>query len=139
MVIAIDFDGTIVEDNYPEIGDPKIFAFETLREMQKKRYQLLLWTTREGDELEEAVEFCRKNGVEFYAVNNSYPEEKFDDVSASRKLNCEVFISHKNIGGVEGWGEIFQELKSLGGENELYDQLPQKTSFFDKVAKMIWK
>ena len=55
MVIAVDFDGTIVEDAYPDIGEPKIFAFETLKEIQKARHQLILWTLREGEELEEAV------------------------------------------------------------------------------------
>ena len=110
MVIAVDFDGTIVEDCYPEIGEPKIFAFETLVEIQKNNHQLILWTTRTGERLEEAVAFCKKNGVEFYAVNASYPEEKFEN-TASRKINCEVFVSEKNIGGMPGWGEAWQEIR----------------------------
>lgn len=112
MVIAVDFDGTIVEDCYPEIGEPKIFAFETLIEIQKNNHQLILWTTRTGERLEEAVAFCKKNGVEFYAVNASYPEEKFEN-TASRKINCEVFVSEKNIGGMPGWGEAWQEIKEM--------------------------
>ena len=44
MVIAVDFDGTIVQDRYPEIGKPMLFAFETLKELQKRRHQLVLWT-----------------------------------------------------------------------------------------------
>ena len=73
MIIAIDFDGTIVEHNYPDIGKEMLFAFETMKELQKQRHQLILWTYRSGKELEEAVEFCRGRGVEFYAVNKSYP------------------------------------------------------------------
>lgn len=115
MVIAVDFDGTIVEDTYPAIGEPKIFAFETLREIQKNNHQLILWSTRKGIELEEAVEFCRKNGVVFYAVNASYPEEKFEG-QASRKINCEVFISDKNVGGMPGWGEAWQLIKEMTGQ-----------------------
>ena len=61
--LAIDFDGTIVEDAYPSIGKPKIFAFETLKKLQSEGYRLILWTYRHGKSLEEAVEFCRKNGV----------------------------------------------------------------------------
>jgi hypothetical protein len=136
LVIAIDFDGTIVEDAYPQIGEPKLFAFETLQEMQKAHHQLILWTTREGQELEEAVDFCRKNGVEFYAVNNSYPEESFEN-DASRKINCELFISHKNIGGLEGGGEIWQEIKAMTGEDKLYK--PEGMTgggLFEKLAKL---
>ena len=134
MVIAVDFDGTIVEDAYPEIGEPKIFAFETLIEMQKSNHQVILWTTREGDKLEEAVDFCRKNGVQFYAVNKSYPEEKYDE-SISRKLNCDVFVSNKNVGGHYGWGELWQEIKSISGEDRLYKNKSQfNASLFNKIS-----
>lgn len=110
MIIAIDFDGTIVEDAFPEIGEPKLFVFETLKQLIEKRHQLILWTTRTGKHLQEAVNFCKENGVEFYAINNSYPDEKFKDME-SRKIMCDMFISHKNFGGIPGWGEIWQEVQ----------------------------
>lgn len=62
LKIAIDFDGTIVEHEYPEIGKEKLFAFETMRELQKHGALLILWTFRAGNELDEAVEYCRKKG-----------------------------------------------------------------------------
>ena len=77
LIIAIDFDGTIVEDAYPQIGSPKLFAFETLKELQKDGHRLILWTYRNGERLQEAVDFCTKKGIDFYAVNKNYPEEKF--------------------------------------------------------------
>ena len=107
--VAIDFDGTIVEHAYPEIGEEKLFAFETMREMQKKGFRLILWTYRTGSELEEAISYCREKGVEFYAVNKNYPEEDFDD-SVSRKIDADVYIDDKNIGGFPGWSEIWQML-----------------------------
>ncbi len=75
MVIAVDFDGTIVENRYPEIGPEIAFATETLKMLIADRHKVILWTVREGKQLEEAVEWCRKRGVEFYAVNRDYPEE----------------------------------------------------------------
>ena len=110
MKIAVDFDGTIVEHRYPEIGEPRPFAFETLRLLQK-RHQLILWTYRSGKELEEAVEFCRKNGVEFYAVNKNYPEEKFDPETTSRKIDADIYIDDKNLGGIPDWGEIYRMIE----------------------------
>ena len=107
--IAVDFDGTIVEHEYPEIGKEKLFAFLTLKELNKKGARLILWTFRTGKELEEAVEFCRKNGVEFYAVNKNYPEEVMNE-TVGRKIDADIFIDDKNIGGFPGWSEVWQML-----------------------------
>ena len=107
--IAIDFDGTIVDHDYPAIGKEKLFAFQTLRELEKLGARLILWTFRAGKELDEAVEYCRKNGIEFYAVNKNYPEEIFDD-TVSRKIDADIYIDDKNIGGFPGWSEVWQIL-----------------------------
>jgi hypothetical protein len=107
--IAVDFDGTIVEHEYPLIGKEKLFAFQTLKELNKMGANLILWTFRTGKELDDAVEFCRKNGVEFYAVNKNYPEEIFDE-TVSRKIDADIYIDDKNIGGFPGWSEIWQML-----------------------------
>ena len=107
--IAVDFDGTIVEHLYPEIGKEKLFAFETLREMQKRGFKLILWTVRSGNELEEAIEFCRNKGVEFYAVNKNYPEEVIDE-NLVRKLEVDIYIDDRNVGGFPGWSAIWQML-----------------------------
>ncbi len=107
LKIAVDFDGTIVEHRYPAIGKEILFAFDTLRALQKQRHLLILWTYRSGKELDEAVEFCKQNGIEFYAVNKSYPEEEFNEAYASRKIEADIFIDDRNIGGMLGWGEIY--------------------------------
>jgi hydroxymethylpyrimidine pyrophosphatase-like HAD family hydrolase len=107
--IAVDFDGTIVDHEYPAIGKEKLFAFRTLKELEKMGAQLILWTFRAGKELDEAVEYCRKNGIEFYAVNKNYPEEIFDE-TISRKINADIFIDDRNVGGFQGWSEIWQIL-----------------------------
>ena len=105
--IAVDFDGTIVEHCYPAIGKPKLFAFETLKEFQKRGFLLILWTFRAGKELDEAVDFCRNNGIEFYSVNKNYPEEVMDEFT-SRKIDADIFIDDKNLGGFKEWSEVWQ-------------------------------
>jgi hypothetical protein len=121
--IAVDFDGTIVDHEYPEIGKEKLFAFQTLKELEKRGARLILWTFRTGKELDEAVEFCRKNGIEFYAVNKNYPEEIFDN-NVSRKIDADIYIDDKNVGGFPGWSGIWQilfpfELEQLEAEKRL--------------------
>ncbi len=108
-VIAVDFDGTIVESCYPEMGKERPFAFQTLRALQEHGFLLVLWTCRTGKLLEDAVELCRKNGVEFYSVNSNYPD---DDKSEGymRKIDADIYIDDRNIGGIPSWGEIYQML-----------------------------
>lgn len=109
MKIAVDFDGTIVEHKYPEIGKIMPFAFETLKMLENKGHQLILWTYRSGRYLDDAVEFCKNHGIEFYAVNKSYPEEVWDE-SKSPKIDCDCFIDDRNVGGFIQWGEVYQIL-----------------------------
>ncbi len=125
MTIAIDFDGTIVEDRYPGIGKPLMFAFETIKMLENDGHRLILWTYRHGKELDDAVEFCKKNGIEFYAVNKSFPEEELND-NTRRKLNADVFIDDRNVGGFLGWGKIYQILSSENAPG----LKPKKKGFF---------
>jgi len=125
FTLAIDFDGTIVEDAYPKIGKPKIFAFESLKKLQQDGHRLILWTYRHGKTLQEAVDFCKENGLEFYAVNNSFPNEVYDP-NKSRKINADLFIDDRNVGGFYGWGEIYQLLSE--DDNPL--SLPKKKRFY---------
>jgi len=140
MKIAVDFDGTIVDHEYPEIGKPKLFAFETLKALQDKGVSLILWTFRAGKELEEAVEFCKKNGIEFYAVNKNYPEEIFDD-SISRKINADIYIDDRNIGGFPGWSAIWQMLNPELFDDDINKQIGKipvsKRSFWQKLKRTL--
>lgn len=115
ITIAVDFDGTIVEHAYPEIGREMLFAFETLKALQDKGHRLILWTFRDGQYLEDAVNYCKERGIEFYAVNRSFPEEEFD-LSLSRKIQCDMFIDDRNLGGFPGWSEVWQMLHPESGE-----------------------
>jgi hydroxymethylpyrimidine pyrophosphatase-like HAD family hydrolase len=119
--IAVDFDGTIVEHAYPDIGKEKLFAFRTLKELEKKGARLILWTFRTGKELDAAIEYCRNNGIEFYAVNKNYPEEIFDN-TVSRKIDADLYIDDKNIGGFPGWSEVWQLIFPFELEQKLAEK-----------------
>lgn len=109
MLIAIDFDGTIVEHRYPSIGRELPFAIDTLKKLQEEGHRLILWTVREGRLLDEAVQFCRERGLEFYAVNRDYPEEERErNNHFSRKLKVDLWIDDRNLGGLPDWGTIYE-------------------------------
>ena len=129
MVIAIDFDGTVVEHRYPEIGREIPFATDTLKMLIADHHKLILWSVREGKLLDEAVEWCRERGVEFYAVNRDYPEENGKESNAffSRKLKADLFIDDRNIGGLPDWGTIYRMIK----ENKtLYDIMQERNGHY---------
>ncbi len=137
--IAIDFDGTIVEHDYPRIGREMLFAFATIKELHKKGHRLILFTYRTGELLDEAVEYCKQNGVEFYAVNKNYPEEEYN-ANSPRKLNVDIFIDDRNIGGFLGWSNVWQILHPDGGEfnhvvknPEAHNNYKQGKGFFQKL------
>ena len=82
---------------------------QTLRMLQDEGHQLILWTVRKGIQLDEAVEWCRERGVEFYAVNKDFPEEdEQQNERYSRKIKVDIFIDDRNVGGLPDWGVIYQ-------------------------------
>ena len=142
MIIAVDFDGTIVEHRYPAIGKERPFATETLKKLAADGHRLILWTVREGRLLDEAVEFCRERGVEFYAVNRDYPEEeKAHNKHYSRKLKADVWIDDRNVGGLPDWGTIYEMITYKRTFEDIYlevgfeeNSLPKK-SFLQKLFR----
>ena len=107
MIIAVDFDGTIVKHKYPAIGKEIPFAVETLKLFQKKGHKVILWTYRSGKELDKALKFCKERGLIFYAVNNNFEGEEFDN-SYSRKIYADIYIDDRNILGIPEWENIYK-------------------------------
>jgi len=140
MTIAIDFDGTIVEHRYPEIGPEIPFAIDTLKMLINDRHRLILWSVREGVLLEEAVEYCRKRGVEFYAVNKDYPEEKTTDRNFSRKLKVDLFIDDRNLGGIPDWGTIYRMINEKKSYADiLREEMAEQSEDYYKPKKKWWQ
>jgi hypothetical protein len=91
--------------------------------------------------MDEAVEFCRKNGIEFYAVNKSYPEEIFDEKQVSRKIHADVFIDDLNLGGFPGWGEVWRMLNPMENpshEEEMRMLRSRKPNLLQRLKKLFY-
>ena len=115
MTIAVDFDGTIVEHRYPKIGKEKPFAIETLRRLASEGHKLILWTSREGDLLQEAVDFCKGRDLMFYSVNSTVPDNLMfrDSQGKCPKLLADVYIDDRNLGGLPEWGVIYEQITGM--------------------------
>jgi hypothetical protein len=94
-IFAIDFDGTIVEHEYPALGAPNPGAVEVLRELMEKGYRLILFTMRSGTALDEAIRYCNQNKVDFWAVNQNPEQAGWTD---SNKVYANVYIDDAALG-----------------------------------------
>lgn len=141
MIIAIDFDGTIVEHAYPDIGKPIPFAIDTLLQMQKDGHRLILWTVRRGRLLQDAIDYCAQRGLYFYAENENYRgENKELGEEVSRKLGVDMFIDDRNLGGLPDWGVIYNAVKAtaeganvlkiMAGQSPMAEPKKKKRWFF---------
>lgn len=108
MIYAIDFDGTIVSNAFPEIGEINPEAFYFIRKIQDRGDKWILYTMREGKKLREAVEFLESFGIAPDAVNDNLPELNEAFKNNPRKVFANVYIDDHNAGGLrweEGLGE----------------------------------
>ena len=140
MTIAVDFDGTIVTHEYPAIGVERPFAIDTLKMLIRDQHKLILWSVREGKLLDEAVEWCRERGVEFYAVNRDYPEETTkNNPHFSRKLKVDLFIDDRNVGGLPDWGTIYRMVSERKGWEELAAENKADQPVYGELDKKLKK
>jgi len=94
-IYAVDFDGTIMEHVFPDIGDPVPHAFETMKMLQEQGNLLILYTMRSGVYLDDAIKFCKERGIEFWAVNKN-PEQYI--WTSSPKVYAHFYIDDAMLG-----------------------------------------
>lgn len=98
-IIAVDFDGTLCENKWPEIGDPNHELLEYLEDRKRiDGAKLILNTCREGELLKNAVNWCAGHGLYFDAVNENLPEiiEQYGGKDC-RKISADEYIDDKNV------------------------------------------
>lgn len=101
MIIAVDFDGVLCKNQFPKIGPPNYEVISLVRELIDTGHEVILWTTRNGAELEEAVKWCEDRGLHFCTVNNPAPsnQEEYKDryPTQSRKIYADIYIDDHNL------------------------------------------
>lgn len=96
-IVAVDFDGTLCEDAYPEIGKPKKEVIAAIKEYQSYGWKIILWTCRNYEHLDKAVEWCKQQGLEFDAINTNLQEVQDLYGGDTRKVFADVYIDDKNV------------------------------------------
>ena len=96
-IYAIDFDGTLCEDKFPEIGESNDMMIEFCKRLKQEGNSIILWTSRAGKYLDDAVDWCKKRGLEFDAVNENLPSIQEQWGTDTRKVFCDYYIDDKNL------------------------------------------
>lgn len=110
-IIAVDFDGTLVSNKFPEIGAIDSSLWDAIVAEQKAGTRIILWTSRTGEYLDAAVEFCKNHGLVFDAINDNVAECKALGWNA-RKVFANLYIDDRN-------GRLF-----IGRNRKLFEQAP---------------
>lgn len=95
MYIAVDFDGTCVDHRYPEIGPEAPGAVDTLRKLNNTKHKLILWTMRSGKELQEAVDWFKKNNIVLFGIQNNPTQSTW---TSSPKCFANIYIDDAALG-----------------------------------------
>jgi hypothetical protein len=110
MIIAIDFDGTICFDAYPGIGCIQPYAAETINKLHDAGHYIIINTCREGNLLNEAVNWLLDKGIRFNRVNDNHPDATKKYKWNARKIFADIYIDDRNLGGFPGWMEVYNSM-----------------------------
>ena len=96
MIIAVDFDGTLCEYRCPEIGEEKKKVVEWVKGKKEEGSGIILWTCREGESLQKAIDWCIIRGIVFDAINQNVPSLQ-NKSYAIRKVYADIYLDDKNL------------------------------------------
>lgn len=97
MIYAFDFDGTLAMTDYPNIVRPIEKTVKFAKNLKRQGHQIILWTCREGEHLDIALEWCKEQGIEFDAVNDNLEERKIQWDNNCRKIYADYYIDDHNM------------------------------------------
>lgn len=127
MIVAVDFDGILCENEFPDIGRPKYDMISAVRHLIDCGCEVVLWTSRVDDALTQAVDWCHDRGLHFCAVNENVPSnvEKFKAQypNGTRKVYADCYIDDHNI---EYAMTDFGEHNMMAGVRRLIDRLEKE-------------
>ena len=117
-MISVDFDGTIVEHDFPRIGKPMPYAIEVLKLLQEAGWKIILNTCREDHPtddskqyLTDALIYLKLNGVNIRSANENHHEDDFRvNGEKKRKVYAQVYVDDRNFGGFPGWDYVAFDL-----------------------------
>ena len=111
MIISVDFDGTIARSDFPTILGEVPYAVEVINRLKSEGHYIIINTCRAGDDLTNAVNWLLNEGIPFDRVNDNHPDNIRQFNNNTRKINADIYIDDKNVGGFMGWPEAYNWIR----------------------------
>jgi hydroxymethylpyrimidine pyrophosphatase-like HAD family hydrolase len=108
MIIAVDFDGTLHDAQYPAIGNPMPDAVEVMQKLHDAGCDIVIWTCRESKEQMDMFNWLIEKKIPFDRINDNSVEQMYFYGNDSRKVFADVYIDDRNLGGLPTWKEIYE-------------------------------
>lgn len=116
MIIAIDFDGTIVENKFPKIGNPIPDAAGIIRQLYKEEHYIIINTCRTGEQITDCINYLIHEKIPFHRVNANNPDNVTKYNSDTRKIYAHCYIDDRNVGGLVPWLDTYEYITKLEEE-----------------------
>jgi len=110
MIIAIDFDGTICQNEFPKVGELIPDAARVIKQLKLDGHTIIINTCRCGDQVLDAVNFLQRHKIPFDVFNDNDPINVEKYGSNSRKVYAHCYIDDRNIGGLPPWSEMYENI-----------------------------
>ena len=95
IIVAVDFDGILCQDKFPEIGEPNYDMVSFVRRLQDSGIETILWTSRVDDRLAEAIAWCEDRGLHFASINDNTPSNKEQYGTNPRKVYADIYMDDR--------------------------------------------
>lgn len=136
LTLAIDFDGTIVENAYPEIGNLKPNVVEVMNRLRDEGYRIVINTCRTGQHELNARICLNDNNIPFHYLNENTLESRLEFTEESRKLSADIYIDDRNLLGIpDDWEKIYDlitEAKNKHIERNVRTKEKTSNTFLNK-------
>jgi len=109
-ILAVDFDLTICDSNYPKLGDEIQNAGYYIRKLVKEGYGIIINTCREGFPLTDGVIWLHRNGIPYHYINCNFPHIIMEYGADCRKISADLYIDDKQLGGLPSWKVIYEAI-----------------------------
>lgn len=119
MIIAVDFDGTLHNGVYPNIGEPQEGAVDVMHKLDRDGHVLIIWSCRSGDDQTAMINWLLEYGIPFNRVNDNDAGKIKKFSNNSRKVYAHLYIDDKQVGGLPPWDEIYEEVRLMNVNYEL--------------------
>ena len=124
MVLAIDFDGCVVEEAYPEIGELRKDAKKIINQLVQDGHYVIIWTCRTGEYLHKAELFLIENKIHYHKINQHHPKDLLYYKEYGPKIGADYYLDDKCIAGLPSWERIYKIINKRANESK---RIPRKS------------